>query len=65
LKTSDKTSDKIIELIAQKPNITIKELATRMGISGRAVEFQLQNLRNNHQIARKGGKKGGKWEIIG
>jgi ATP-dependent DNA helicase RecG len=60
-----KTSDKIIELIKQKPNITIKALATIMGISDRAVEFQLQNLKKNNQITRKGGKKGGEWIIIG
>jgi ATP-dependent DNA helicase RecG len=63
-KPSDKTSDKILDLIKSKPKITIKELAESTSISARVVETHLQNLKQNHKIIRKGGRKMGEWEVI-
>jgi ATP-dependent DNA helicase RecG len=63
-KTSDKTSDKILDLIQANSKITIKELAELTSVSARVVETHLQNLKQNHKIVRKGGKKTGSWEVL-
>jgi ATP-dependent DNA helicase RecG len=66
-KTSDKdpkTSDKILDLIKANSKITIKELAELTNVSARVVETHLQNLKQNHKIIRKGGKKTGDWEVL-
>jgi predicted HTH transcriptional regulator len=62
-KLSDKTSDKVLELMRNQPNITIKQLSVLIGIATRVVEFHIQNLKKEHKIARKGGKKGGEWVV--
>jgi ATP-dependent DNA helicase RecG len=61
----EKTSEKILDLIKHKPKITIKELAELTSVSARVVETHLQNLKQNHKIIRRGGRKTGEWEIIG
>jgi ATP-dependent DNA helicase RecG len=63
-KLSDKTSDKVLELMKKQPNITIKQLSVLIGIATRVVEFHIQNLKKEHKIARKGGKKGGEWVVL-
>ena len=63
-KPSDKTSDKILEFIKEQPKTTIKALAEIMGVSTRAIEIHLQNLKQNHKIIRNGGKKTGNWEVL-
>jgi predicted HTH transcriptional regulator len=61
---TDKTSEKILDLMKLKPKITIKELAELTSVSARVVETHLQNLKQNHKIIRKGGRKMGEWEVI-
>ena len=63
-KTSEKTSEKIIRLIRAKNNITIAELASEIGISTRAIEYQISKLKTDSIIKRIGSDKDGHWEII-
>ncbi|MEN9609653.1 MAG: hypothetical protein RLZZ628_467 [Bacteroidota bacterium] len=63
-KLSDKTSDKVLDLMRNQPNITIKQLSAFLGIATRVVEFHIQNLKKEHKIARKGGKKSGEWMLL-
>ena len=61
--TSEKTSEKIIKLIKNNPKITIDELADHLGRSTRAVEMQLQKLKEQKKIERIGPDKGGYWQL--
>ncbi|MBK7334942.1 MAG: putative DNA binding domain-containing protein [Saprospirales bacterium] len=59
-----KSSEKILDMIRQNNNITIAELAEHIGISTRAVEKHLANLKEEKRINRVGSLKGGHWEVI-
>ncbi len=61
---SQKSSQKILELIEQNPNITTTEMAEIIGISRRAIAKQIDNLKNNNKLRRIGPDKGGHWEIV-
>lgn len=62
-KSSQKSSQNIIEVMRHKPEITIAELAARLGISDRAVKKQITKLKQQHLIRRIGPDKGGHWEV--
>ena len=60
-----KTSDKIIELIKNNPQITAPKIAMELGLSTRGVEKNLRQLREAGIIKRVGSPTfGGYWEII-
>lgn len=59
-----KSSEKILRLISENRYITAEELARELGITQRAVEKNLANLKRNGRIDRIGPDKGGHWEII-
>lgn len=63
-KSSEKTSEKILEIISENKNISIAEMAGKIGISSRAVEKQISKLKNKDILRRVGADKGGYWEII-
>jgi ATP-dependent DNA helicase RecG len=63
-KTREKTREKIILLIKEKPKITMKELAGEIGITEKGVEWQIKKLRDEKIIKRVGPAKGGHWEIL-
>ena len=58
------TSDIIIQQIKLNPNITIRELASFIGISTRAVEKALAQLSQNGLVVRIGGRKTGYWVVM-
>ncbi len=64
LKGSLKNEQKTVALIAEKPNITIPELAIALAKSTGTVKKYLQKLKQNDIITRKGAKRGGYWEIL-
>ena len=63
-KTREKTREKIISLIKEKPEVTINELAEKLNISVKGVEWQIRNLKEQGALKRIGPDKGGYWEII-
>lgn len=66
-KSSDKkakSSEKIVTLIRGDNTISGSELAARIGISERAVEKHLANLRGAGVLRRIGPDKGGRWEVL-
>ena len=63
-KASEKTSEKIIELIELNYVITISEIASKLGISERSVERNLQKLQLAKKLLRDGPDKGGHWKIL-
>ncbi len=62
-KSSQRSSQKIIELMRGDPEITIAELAQQLGISDRAVKKQITKLKQQDLIRRVGPDKGGHWEV--
>lgn len=63
-KMSGKTPDQIIALLKEDNSLTIAVLAEKIGLSTRAVEKNLKKLQDSGHLKRKGGDKGGYWEVI-
>lgn len=63
-KDSEKSSEKIIFLIREDPNITTKKISKVLGISTRAVEKILANLKKEGRVKRVGGRKEGYWKVL-
>ncbi|MFH1751670.1 MAG: winged helix-turn-helix transcriptional regulator [archaeon] len=62
-KTREKTREKIIELMAGNPKITVTDLAKKIGISVKGIEWQTKQLKKEKTIKRIGPDKGGHWEV--
>ncbi len=63
-KTSDSTQKRILEIIAETPRASRKDIAERIGISEDGVKKQLANLKRMGLIERVGAARGGYWKII-
>jgi len=61
---SQKSSQKILNLMQQNPAITIHELAEEIGISDRAIKRQITRLKEQGQLIRIGADRGGHWQVI-
>jgi len=62
--TSEKTVEKILQLIRMNQEITIQEISRRLNKTTRAVEMQLNSLKEKNMIKRIGPNKGGYWEVL-
>ena len=62
-KSSGKSSERIIQLIEEDPQITIPALADALGIGTRAVEKQIKQLKDSDRLKRVGGRKEGRWQL--
>lgn len=58
-----KSAIKILELTYKNPYITIPELAEKISISERAIEKNIQQLRENNLLLREGSKTAGQWRL--
>lgn len=58
------TSQKIIELIKENPNISTQEMADYIGIDRRNIARQIKKLQDKGIKSRIGPDKGGYWEIL-
>ena len=58
------TREKIINLMKERPTISTKEIASKLTITQKGVEWQLKKLRDDKIIKHIGSKKSGYWEII-
>ncbi len=63
-KSSQKSSQKILELIAENSHITIKELSNALNITDRAVKKNIDGLKKQGVLRRVGPDKGGYWEVV-
>ena len=57
------SSERIVELIFADHYVSASEMAEILGITARAVEKQLANLKEKDIITRVGPDKGGYWKI--
>ncbi len=53
-----------MDLMRQSPDITIPEMAEIIGITGRGVRKQIENLKAQGKLRRVGPDKGGRWEVL-
>lgn len=63
-KTSQKTSQKILELIKKDAYITSQEMAKAIGIDRRNIARNIKRLQEQGIIRRIGPDKGGYWEVV-
>ena len=54
---------KILQLMAENPEITIADLAGELGVSTRAIAKQINKLKGLNKIGREGSRQFGKWLI--
>lgn len=64
LKTSGKTSGKILAALKQDGNLTIPELASLIGVTERSIERNIRKLQEQGRLRRIGPAKGGHWEVL-
>ena len=63
-KSSEKSSEKIMEALRTNPGMAAKDIADFLRITPRTVEKQIAKLREIGCIRRVGPDKGGHWEVI-
>ena len=62
--TTQETAQSILLLIKEKPIITRKELAQKIGLSEEGIKYHLNKLRKNKTIKHVGSTKKGHWEVM-
>ena len=62
---TQKSSQKILDMIVSNPHITIREMADVLNITDRAIKKNIENLKKNGVLKRVGPDKGGSWEVVG
>ena len=55
---------KIISLIKENPSITIHELADKIGLTVKGIEWNIRKVKEDGKLKRIGPAKGGYWEIV-
>ena len=63
VKSSVNTEDKILNYLKENSKSTIRELAELLGLSTRAIEKQIANLKRENRLQRVGSARRGYWEI--
>ena len=58
-----KNKIKLLNLIKEDSNITIKSLSEKIGISQTAIQNNIKSLKDNNILKRVGSDKNGSWEI--
>ena len=61
-KTTKKTVDKLLDIMEQNPNISVKEMAEKVGISVDGAQYHIRNLKKCGVIERVRPDKGGFWK---
>jgi len=64
-KVREKTREKILRLVREDPLITTSQIAKKIGISPKGVEWNIGKLKKEGLIKRVGPDRGGHWEASG
>lgn len=64
-KVREKTREKILRLVKENPLITISEIAGKIGVTPKGIEWNIGKLKKEGLIKRVGPDKGGHWEVHG
>ena len=62
--TTEKTTEKILSLILENPNITTDELARVCDMTPDGVYYHTKRLREKGVLIREGGRKEGRWVVV-
>ena len=62
-KTREKTREKILRLIKENSLITISEIAEKIGVTSKGVEWSIGKMKIEGLIKRVGSDKGGHWAV--
>ena len=60
----EKTTQKILKLIQDNKQITLREIAENLKLTRNAIEKQISKLKKSGIIKRLGSDRSGAWEII-
>ena len=63
-KKVSKTAQKIIDLVISDPSITADNMANKVGVTKRAIEKNIKNLRGMGILVHEGSDKAGYWRIV-
>lgn len=63
-KSSDKSSEMVLDEIKKNPSISAVKLAEIFGLTSRAIEKHISNLKADGKLERVGSKKHGYWKIL-
>jgi ATP-dependent DNA helicase RecG len=61
--TPEKTPEKILLLLKNRPEISIAEIAAHLGKSDSAIVRAIRKLKSEQRLRRIGADKGGHWEV--
>lgn len=64
VKTPVKTPEQILRLLAEKPGLTLADVAATLGKSVSAVERAAARLVKDGRLQYVGPQKGGHWEVL-
>lgn len=64
VKTTQKTAQKILDILVKNPSATRAELASATGLSPDGVKWNLDKLKKSGKIRRIGPDRGGYWEVV-
>ena len=64
MKSRVKTPDRILRLLRDAPDATRIDIAEALGLSVKAVEKNLAQLKADGRLRRVGPDKGGHWEVV-
>ena len=63
-KGEEKTINTILQLIKDNPAITRKAIAEAIAMSPSAIQKHINRLKADNTIVRRGGDRGGHWEVL-
>lgn len=55
----------LLALMRQESGATAQELAAKIGLSPKAVEWHIRQLKAENKLKRVGGRRTGRWEVVG
>lgn len=54
----------VVDLLLKSPNLTVTEIASKIGITDRAVRNIINSLKRQGLLERIGSKKSGYWKVL-
>lgn len=63
-KVREKTGERILRALRENPTITTLELSTAIGLSPKAIEWNIKKFKSARLLKRVGPDKGGHWEVV-
>lgn len=64
LKSKEKSKEKILQIIANNPYVTTRELSELVGLSIAGIEKNMRQMKEKWLIRRIGPDRGGYWEVL-